>query len=128
MTLMEKNPQDFSLYISKPKFHCTVHKNNQLCISIATAHKFTLSTKHIAIKFHHFRSNIKQGRIKILYCCTTNQNTALLTKPLGEDVFSASVNWYVVGTFPFSFIGFIAMRECNNIWGGLWASSPVLGV
>ena len=54
---------------------------------MATSQKFTPRTKHIALKYHHFRSHVKRGAIQISYCRTTEQKADLLTKPLADDLF-----------------------------------------
>ena len=45
------------------------------------------SDKHIALKYHHFHSFVKDGRITISYCRTTEQKADILTKPLADDLF-----------------------------------------
>ena len=67
MTIMEEINEVFTLLISKPKFVCKLHKDNQSCIKIATGTKFSPRTKHIALKYHHFRSHVKSGRVDIHY-------------------------------------------------------------
>ena len=59
MALMEELNNVFPLYIPKPNIMCTVHEDNQPCIRMSFAQKFTPQTKHIALKYHHFRSFVK---------------------------------------------------------------------
>jgi hypothetical protein len=54
---------------------------------MATSKKFTPRTKHIALKYHHFRSHVKKGHIEINYCPTEDQKADLLTKPLADAAF-----------------------------------------
>ena len=77
----------FPLLISTPNFVCKVHKDNQSCIKMATGTKFSLRTKHIALKYHHFRSHIKSGRVDIHYRPTDEELADLLTKPLSNEAF-----------------------------------------
>ena len=49
--------------------------------------KFTPQTKHIALKYHHFCSRVKNGHIEISYCPTEDQKADLLTKPLADSAF-----------------------------------------
>ncbi len=56
-------------------------------IRMATLDKFTLQTEHIALKYHHFCSHVKNGHIKIRYCPTEDQKADLLTKPLADSTF-----------------------------------------
>ena len=63
MTIMEEINKLFPLLIQKSKFVCQIHEDNQSCIKMATGTKFPLRTKHIALKYHHFRSNVKSGPV-----------------------------------------------------------------
>ena len=73
--------------ISKPNFVCKVHEYNQSTIKMATGIEFSPSTKHIALKYHHFRSHVKFGRVEIQYRTTEEQLADLLTKPLSNEAF-----------------------------------------
>ena len=77
----------FPVHVKTPMFVCKMHKNNQLCITMATSQKCSSQTKHITLKYHHFCSFVKDGRIKIPYCRTTMQKADILTKPLTDDLF-----------------------------------------
>ncbi len=54
---------------------------------MATSDKFTPRTKHIALKYHHFCSHVKNRHIEINYCPTEDQKAYLLTKPLEDAAF-----------------------------------------
>jgi hypothetical protein len=54
---------------------------------MANAEKFTQRTKHIALKYHHFKSFVRDGRVSIEYIRTKDQKADLLTKPLAEELF-----------------------------------------
>ena len=54
---------------------------------MATGTKFSPRTKHIALKYHHFRSHVKSGRVDIHYRLTGEKLADLLTKPLLNDAF-----------------------------------------
>ena len=87
MKMMEEINEVFSLLISKPIFVCKIHEDNQSCIKMATGTKFSPRTKHIALKYHHFRSHVKYGRVDIYYIPTGEQIADLLTKPLSNEAF-----------------------------------------
>ena len=87
MTMMEEIHQVFPIIICKPNFICKVHEDNQSCIKMATGIKFSPRTKHIALKYHHFRQHVKSGRVTIQYRPTEEQLADLLTKPLADDAF-----------------------------------------
>ena len=82
MTMMEEINKVFPLLISKPNFVCKVHEDNQSCIKMATGTKFSHWTKYIALKYHHFGSHVKYGRVEIHYKTTGEELADLLTKPL----------------------------------------------
>ena len=87
ITLLKEVNAVFPVHVKTPTFVCQIHKDNQSCITMATSQKFSPRTKHIALKYHHFRSFVKDGRIKISYCRTTEQKADILTKPLADDLF-----------------------------------------
>ena len=87
MILMEEIHPVFPVHITQPKFVCKVHEDNQSCIKMAKSDKFTPRTKHIALKYHHFKTFVKNDRITIDYCRTEDQKADLFTKPLSDELF-----------------------------------------
>ena len=92
MNLMKEINVIFNLYLPKPKFMLKVHEDNQSCIAMANNPKFTPRTKHIALKYHHFRKHVRtasnpSGFIDVVYCSTTDQIADIFTKPLNDDIF-----------------------------------------
>jgi hypothetical protein len=87
MTLLGEIRDIFPILVDTPKIQCSVWEDNQSCIKMATGSKFTPRTKHIALKYHHFKSYVKDGRIKVNYIHTEMQKADLLTKPLSDDLF-----------------------------------------
>lgn len=65
-----------------PKVHCKVFEDNSGAIEIATVPKMRPRTKHINIKYHHFRSYVENGEITIQAITTDLQPADMLTKPL----------------------------------------------
>ena len=65
-----------------PAFHCKVFEDNCSCIKVAESPKFTPRTKHIVIKYHHFRKYAADKLITILPIDTTDQLADMFTKPL----------------------------------------------
>ena len=84
MTTTEEINEVFNLLISKPNFVCKVHEDNQSCIKMSTGTNFSPRTKHISLKYHHFRSHVKSERVEIHYRPTGEQPADLLTKPLSN--------------------------------------------
>ena len=48
-----------------PKIQCTIFENNKGCIDLVKAPKMRPRTKHISLKYHHFRSYVKKELISI---------------------------------------------------------------
>ena len=72
---------------SPPHFESKVYEDNTASISIAESEKFTPRTKHIALKYHWFRTYAKLKVFGIMYISTTEQLADYLTKPLSKDLF-----------------------------------------
>ncbi len=87
MTLMKELHTIFQVHINKWNFFCKVHEDNQSTIRMAKSDKFTPRTKHIALKYNHFCSHVKNGHIEISYCPTEDQKADLLTKSLADAAF-----------------------------------------
>jgi len=69
MNMMKELKDAFrTIEIQIPNFNCTVHEDNQSCISMATKQKFSPRTNHIALKYHHFRSYVNSKQIEIDGC------------------------------------------------------------
>ena len=84
---MQEVSQLFGIQSEKPVFRCTVWEDYESCIKVAQSPKFTPRTKHIAIKYHHFRRFVDNGKIVIKYINTKEQTADILTKPLPEKAF-----------------------------------------
>ena len=68
--------------------HCTVHENNQGCIDPVTCPQMRPRTKHIALKYHHFRKHVREGKISVQYMETGEQIADIFTKELGDVKFT----------------------------------------
>jgi hypothetical protein len=88
MNLLKEIDKAFKIGIEVPKIHCKVWEDNESCISIAKNQKFSPRTKHIAIKWHHFRQHVKDGTISIHSIDTKEQTADIFTKPLDESLFA----------------------------------------
>ena len=85
--LLKEINEIFPVTLDTPKVHCKVWEDNEGCKSLATNGKFSPRTKHIAIKYHHFRQHIKDGSISIHSIDTKEQTADIFTKPLDESLF-----------------------------------------
>jgi len=97
MQLMDEIDKIFPLNNDKPKIHCKVDKeksktqckvygHNESCISMAKNRQFSPRTKHIAIKYHHFRR--LANKTVTLHSIDTNEQMAdALIKSLDTSKF-----------------------------------------
>ena len=69
------------------KVNCTVFEDNESCIQISKSPRMRPRTKHIAIKYHHFRKGVIDGLYEILPIDTAEQTADIFTKGLTEDKF-----------------------------------------
>jgi methyl coenzyme M reductase subunit D len=60
----------------------TVFEDYNGALELATAPKIRPRTKHIAIKYHHFRNKVDSGKIQIKCVDTKNQIANIFTKAL----------------------------------------------
>ena len=70
-----------------PVVHCTVHEDNKGCIDLVETPRVRPRTKHIAIKYHHFREHVKNKTISVKYVETGRQVADIFTKALGDAQF-----------------------------------------
>ncbi len=87
MRLLTEFDVIFPIHLPKPKLYCKVFEDNEACISMAKSLKFTPRTKHLALKYHHFKSWIKQGILEIVHVPTNEQIADTMTKPLEYQLF-----------------------------------------
>ncbi|KAL7534594.1 hypothetical protein ACHAWF_004881 [Thalassiosira exigua] len=122
----------FPLYLPTTSFNLTVHEDNLSTIAMAESLKFTPRTKHIAIKYHHFRSRIKttynpSGDIELKYVSTKKQLADIFTNPVDEGTLPSllcgdyfAVGEWIIGTFGCdSYFGYDTLIVTNMIFAKL---------
>ena len=87
INILKEINEAFSLNLKEPKFHCKVFEENTSCISLATVQQFSPRTKHISLKYHHFKQFVKNKMIEIFPIDTKEKTTDIYTKPLEETIF-----------------------------------------
>jgi Reverse transcriptase (RNA-dependent DNA polymerase) len=78
--LKEMRTHGFNIPSAKAKVHCRVFEDNSGALEMATVHKMRPRTKHINIKYHHFRSHVDSGSISIHKVDTADNISNMLTK------------------------------------------------
>ena len=66
---------------------CKAFEDNSGAVELANVPKIRPRTKHINLVYHHFRSFVKSGRVKVIQVSTDDQLADILTKPLGRNLF-----------------------------------------
>ena len=87
MELMKELSSFMDINTNKPDFFCQVFEDNRSVIAVATSKKYTPRTKHIALKYHHFRQFVYDKTIRINAIDTKEQLADILTKPLEPKLF-----------------------------------------
>jgi len=64
---------------------CTVFEDNEGAKELANTAKYRPRTKHIAVKYHHFRSYVQKGLVQINSIDTKDQLADTFTKPLSKE-------------------------------------------
>jgi hypothetical protein len=83
----ELHMNGFKYNDQKPVLHCTLFEDNNGAIEMANTPKIHPRTKHINIKYHHFREAVQHKIIHIKRIDTTQQQADISTKPLQERTF-----------------------------------------
>lgn len=79
--------EGFQIPATTPKVMCQAFEDNSGALEMATTHKMRPRTKHLNIKYHHFREAVQNGLITICSINTLDQLADIFTKPLGMDLF-----------------------------------------
>jgi hypothetical protein len=80
-------PDQYNITRSSKLQATIVFEDNASCIVLAHSEGSKQRTKHISIKWHHFRDQIRNGNIKIVKIDTHSNWADILTKPLGPQKF-----------------------------------------
>jgi hypothetical protein len=87
----------FHLATDTPTVHCKVFEDNVGALTMAQTPKMRPRTKHLNLKYHHFREAVEDGTVSIQAIRTHDQLADIFTKPLGYDLFhkfrSAIMGW-----------------------------------
>ena len=77
----------FGMKCDSCQSYTATFEDNKGAIELAKEPKYRPQTKHISMKWHHFREHIKQGTSKIFYIETNEQQTDIMTKPSAKPQF-----------------------------------------
>jgi hypothetical protein len=68
--------------LAVPAVRCTLFEDNSGALELARTPKMRPRTKHINIKYHHFRDHVRRKIIRIEHVDTEDQVADMFTKPL----------------------------------------------
>jgi len=85
--LNEAHEMGIPIIKEKPNVKCKVFEDNAGAIEIANVPKMRPRTKHLNIKYHHFREEVKKGNINVYHVGTKEQVADIFTKALDEGLF-----------------------------------------
>lgn len=72
----------FKLPQITPTMRCNIFEDNMGAEALAKSPKMRPRTKHIAVKYHHFREAVKDKKIQIMRVHTEDQLADIFTKPV----------------------------------------------
>ena len=70
-----------------PEVHCKIFEDNMGTVEMVKVPKMRPRTKHLNIKYRHFRDLVDQGEVTVFHVHTEDQIADMLTKPLSRDAF-----------------------------------------
>ena len=88
MGLLNELQPVISFSSTSPVIRCNIFEDNKGCIDLVTTPKIRPRTKHIALKYHHFRSFVQNKTITIEYVDTKDQIADIFTKALSDAQFA----------------------------------------
>ena len=87
MEHLEQLEKTLNIKLRRPIVKCKLFEDNNSGIELAKAPKIRPRTKHIALKYHHFREHVRKGLIKINAIGTLEQVVDIFTKKLPFPIF-----------------------------------------
>ncbi len=85
--LEEVKEKGIPVAVGPPIIHCKTFEDNSGALQLARLPKMRPRTRHINVKYHHFREAVAQGKISIQHVASKDQLGDALTKNLPRDLF-----------------------------------------
>jgi hypothetical protein len=85
--LEEARRMGIPIQLGAPVVHCKAFEDNSGALELARLPKMRPRTRHINVKYHHFREAVAKGRVTIQHVASKNQLGDALTKNLPRDLF-----------------------------------------
>jgi hypothetical protein len=87
-TIMREMAEVFGYTVQQATTHSTVFEDNKGCVDLVAAPTMRPRSRHISIKYHHFREHVRKGHIRIRWISTDMQLADIFTKPLAAPKFT----------------------------------------
>ena len=66
-----------------------IHEDNSGCVVLATSDEYRPRTKHLAIKWHHFRDQVRNSNLKVSKIDTKLNWADIFTKAVDKKTFES---------------------------------------
>lgn len=86
-TIMQEMTTVFGYKVQQAITHSMVFEDNKGCIDLIAAPTMRPRSRHISIKYHHFREHVRKGLIRIRWIASDQQLADIFTKPLTAPKF-----------------------------------------
>jgi hypothetical protein len=88
--IQEMKRYNYHAAVAIPTVLCTLFEDNSGALTLAKAPAMRPRTKHINLKYHHFRTHVAAGIIDLKAIRSQDQPANILTKPMTESIFVSS--------------------------------------
>ena len=88
MEHLEQLEKTLNIESKRPSVKCKVFEDNNRAIELSKAPNIRPHTKHIALKYHHFREHVQKVLIEINLIETIEQVANIFTKALTSPIFN----------------------------------------
>jgi len=89
LLIQEMKKEGFNIGCSTPTVKCTLFEDNSGTVCLANSPSMRPRTKHINVKYHHFRSMVASRALKIEKTSSDEQLTDFLTKQSSIELYLA---------------------------------------
>ena len=116
--LQEMMDKGFKVAKDKAKVKCKVFEDNTGAIEIAKQDKFRPRTKHINIRYHHFRHLVQEGKIEIEPISSEDNPADILTHPVSVQRLSKHLThllkWHLLPLVSEGVLGYLTAPNSVN--------------
>ena len=95
MYLLQDLSKLIELHLQTSKIKCKIFEDNESCIGMAKSNHFLPRTKHIALKYHHYRRLFEEMFLSIERIRTHDQTADILTKPINDSILFGYLIWII---------------------------------